>query len=318
MGDWDQKILSAADKISKGIEKGADYISNLKKPDEPLNFQYPQNTNAERNVKHCPSCGYAIGSLDLFCPSCGSPMEDANASSAAQQLAYNLALIDNQKEGIVSNFIRTHQDKISNKAVQKAQMIKSFPVPNTKKDILEFIHMASSNINTSILLGDTAGSSLDADALKSEKLISEAWLEKMESVYQKGKTLFAGDSDFAKIESIYSFKKREIETYRENLRKKEKKSHTITVILVIILMAGIATAVFFGIRGERQAKVTKNNNLESIVVEIRQDIADGNYDAALLKTNKVRLKDGDSAEEEAKWDREREMLVKEIEEARNK
>ena len=85
----------------------------------------------------------------------------------------------------------------------------------------------------------------------------------------------------------------------------------------MLIFLGLFAAIFFGIKSENQEKAAKNNNLETLVIEIKQDIADGNYDAALLKTNQVRLKDGGSAEEEAKWDRERETLIKIIEEARN-
>lgn len=316
MSRWDDKILAAADKISKGIEKGADYISNLNTSKAENKVQIPQSSNeGERKVKHCPSCGHTVSSIDLFCPACGSSLEDAKASSAAQTLANNLMIIDSQKEGIIRNFIRTKQDKISEKATQKAQMIKSFPVPNTKKDLLEFIHMAASNINTKIMLGQTDNSSLDLDAIKSEQLLSGAWLEKMEAIYQKARTLLSGDTDFIKIENIYNAKKNEIETLKKEIEKKKKRNNIVAAVIMLIFVLGLVVGTIFGIRGERQAKIEKNEHLEALVMEIRQDIAEGNYNEALLKTNKVRLKDGDSSEEEDKWDRQREALIREIEKA---
>lgn len=318
MGRWDEKILAAADKISQGIDKGTDrLLGSENKQSKPV-VQQPQIVNQSvKEVRHCPSCGHIIDSLDLFCPACGTSMETSVISSAAQNLANSLAEIDSQKEGIIRNYIRTHQDKVSDKAIQKAQIIRSYPVPNTKKDLLEFTHMAAANINTKVMLGANENSSLDADAKRTEKLLSEAWLEKMEAVYQKSRSLL-GSTDMEKIESIYQTKKREISSLQEALRKKSKKENRVLLIVVIIILIGAGIGVFFGIRGENQAKVEKKNNLESLVIEIRQDITDGNYNEALLKTNQVRLKDGGSAEEEAQWDRTRETLVKEIENARKK
>ena len=301
MGNWDERILSAADKLSKGIEKGADYLASLNTPKQDIPFQMPNADDGhQQTVKHCPSCGHAISSIDMFCPACGSTIEDVKASSAAQMLSHNLTAIDSQKEGLLRNLIRTHQGNVSDKATQKAQMIKSFPVPNTKKDLLEFIHMAASGINSKLLLGITDDTSLDLDARKSEKLLSEAWLEKMESIYQKSKVLLSGDGDFAKIESVYQAKMREINNLKEDLRKKAKRSKVIGTIITVILLLGISTGIFFGVRSEQQ----KKDNLEALVAEIRQDIEEGNYSEALLKTNKVRLKDG-SSEDEAKWDQTR-------------
>lgn len=312
MANWDKKILSAANTISKGIEKGAEYIAS-KGTQQPATQPVASagNENQTGLTKRCPSCGHSVSSIDLVCPACGTSLEDTRVSSAAQLLANNLNAIDKKKEGIIRNFIRTAQDKVSDKATQKAQMIKSFPIPNTKKDLLEFIHMAASSINVKVLLGMN-DSNLDDDALRSEKLLSETWLDKMESVYQKAKTLFSGDTDFSKIESIYNAKKAEIDNLKEKLQKKKKKGNIGLLIAVLVFVLIFAATSFYLIRSER----SKTEGLEALVIEIQQDIADGNYNEALLKTNRVRLKDG-SAEDEAKWDQTREGLIREIEKAKD-
>lgn len=312
VANWDERILSAANKLSKGIEKGAEYIAS-KAVQQPAVQSVSQQANSAPPParKKCPSCGHVVSSIDLFCPACGSSLEDMKASSAAQVLANNLNAIDSQKEGIIRNFIRTAQDKVSEKATQKAQMIKAFPVPNNKKDLLEFIHMAASNINVGILLG-TSNPGLDADALRSEKLLSQTWLDKMETIYQKAKTLLTGDADMSKIEAVYQAKKTEIERIKEELRKKQKKGNVGLLLSVVVFILAIVATAFFGIKSEQK----KTDDLEALVTEIRQDIADGNYNEALLKTNRIRLKDG-STEEEIKWDQTRDSLVREIENARD-
>ena len=110
MGRWDDKILSTADKISKGIEKGGDYISSLRTPKNEINIQSSQNdAGMDQRAKHCPSCGFTVGTLDMFCSACGSSLEDSKVSSAAQVLSNNLMAIDSQKEGLVRNLVRNHQ-----------------------------------------------------------------------------------------------------------------------------------------------------------------------------------------------------------------
>lgn len=312
MSKWDDKILSAAEKISKGIEKGAEYLNSLNDsaPVSPRQAR-PDIGNTERGTKHCPSCGSVISSIDLFCSACGTSLEDNRVSSAAKDLADQLSAIDSQREGLIRNFIRTKQEKISEKATQKAQLIKSFPVPNTQKDLLEFIHMAASNINAGVLTG-TSNSGLDEDALKSEKLLSQTWLDKMESVYQKAKSLLAGNTDISKIDNIYQSKIREIECLREEKRKKEQKSNRILIICIAALFLMLGALYYLT---SVKPSETQKSNLEALVVEIREDIADGNYDEALLKTNKVRLKNGDTSEI-IMWDETRESLIREIEAVR--
>lgn len=312
MGNWEERILTAADKISKGIEKSAEYIVSKtpKQSTDQTGTRQMENPSAE-SVRHCPSCGYTVSSLNLFCPSCGSSLEDETASSSAQKLADSLNAIDSKKEGIIRNFLRTAQDKVSDKATQKAQMIKSFPVPNNKKDLLEIIHMAASNINVDVLL-DAGSSSLDADAYRSEKLLSQTWLDKMEAIYQKAKALLSGDAELYKIEAVYQAKKGEIARVQAELHKKKTKANVLVAVSVAAVVLGLAAIILFGIRSEK----AKTDTLEALITEIRQDIKNEDYNAALLKTNKVRLKDG-SSEDEMKWDQTRERLITEIEQARD-
>lgn len=57
----------------------------------------------------------------------------------------------------------------------------------------------------------------------------------------------------------------------------------------------------------------KEKKLESIVVEIQQDIKIGNYDEALIKANTLHMDDDWSDESKAAWDKQREYLINLIE-----
>ena len=53
--------------------------------------------------------------------------------------------------------------------------------------------------------------------------------------------------------------------------------------------------------------------VEATVVEIRQDIANGDYDSALIKANTLHMDVDWSSESEQHWNKEREALIKLIE-----
>lgn len=313
MGKWDDKILSAADKITKGIEKGADYVVNLRTPPNGIKLQSSQNdAGMDQRAKHCPSCGYTVGTLDMFCPACGSSLEDSKVSSAAQILSNNLMMIDSQKEGLVRNLIRNHQGNVSDKATQKATMIKSYPIPNTKKDLLEFMHMAASGINSKLIAGVPDPTLTGVDTIRTEKLLSQTWLDKMEGIYQKAKALLASDPDFAKIEAIYAAKKAEIQSYCVKVKKSNKKAGRIfLIILLALILGGGALFYFIGYKPH----LARIERLNSLVVEIRQDVKDGKYAEAFLLTNYVRLNDGFSSDADTEWNHKRNELVREIEKA---
>ncbi len=274
------------------------------------------NDNTERSPRHCQSCGHAVGSLDLFCPACGCALEDSRTSSAAETLANSLMAIDNQKEGLLRGLMVSLSNRNLEKATKKAQIIKTFPVPNTKKDLLELIHMCATNVDARIIAGRFENLAKTPDEIKVETLLSEAWMQKLESTYQKAKVLLQGDPDFPKIESIYTAKRDEIEALQQKPKRKMKLKW-----LAVIPAIGFVLFAVFGmsnmIKREKEEKYERNHSLEMLVLEIREDMSKGDYDDALLKTNYIRMKDGVSPEEEARWDREREGLIDEIEALRN-
>lgn len=84
---------------------------------------------AVAKVKKCPACGAIMASLQRVCPQCGYEVSNMQANSIMQKLADQL-------------------DGASDK--RKASIIKSFPIPMGKEDLLEcIITMQSRWRNTS-------------------------------------------------------------------------------------------------------------------------------------------------------------------------
>mgnify|MGYP003293452872 CR=1 FL=1 len=133
------------------------------------------------HVVMCPMCGNTLNSFEANCPACGCELRGAKSSPAVQKFAEELLKAE------------TNQ--------QKSAIIRSFPVPNTKEDIMEFMILASSNVDDS-----------------TTNDISAAWLSKIEQVYQKAKLIITNDAEFAHYQGIYTDTKNRIKQQRDKQR----------------------------------------------------------------------------------------------------
>ena len=191
-----------------------------------------RKTVYEGKIHKCPNCGEVMKSFSANCPSCGYEIRGARVTTSVQELARKLEKIESQvmpafeeKKSIMKKVfgrdfnnedeLEEAQDRFDEqKALQKANLIANFPVPNTREDMLEFMILVASNINVKKGIDDE---------------VSKAWLSKLEQVYQKAE-LSTSPADFAKIKAIYDKKKKEI---------KDKK------IKGILFGFGLAGAYFF-------------------------------------------------------------------------
>ena len=104
-------------------------------------------------------------------------------------------------------------------------MITSFPVPNTKEDLFEFVNLAASNIDVSLL-----DNSIPDD--NARKAICKAWKNKLNQVYNKSVMVFdENDVRFQKIKAIY-------EQTQINIQHQEKKQAKKYQVGLIISMSG--------------------------------------------------------------------------------
>lgn len=151
----------------------------------------------------CPNCGELLNSFTLACPSCGYELRGTQSSNTISDFASKLLYIESEK--------------------QKINLIRNFPIPNTKEDIWEFMILASSNFDANYYVTHMK-----------EDDVSDAWLTKIEQCYQKAKLLFASDAEFSKIQKIYV----QINERINVLSKKEKKNTKSHVLLRTIGLWG--------------------------------------------------------------------------------
>ena len=155
------------------------HTSNTMVPEPTPPPVFFENTKAEP-LRKCLNCGENLKGTEKECPACGFQLPKAGNISGVAELSKHLT------------YAKTEGQRIS--------LIKTFPVPNDKEEIIEFMILASSNF--------------DADyhaAHVNEDDISDAWLSKIEQCYQKANANFKSDPDFVNIEETYKNVHRRIE-----------------------------------------------------------------------------------------------------------
>ena len=164
-------------------------------------------------IHKCPSCGEVLDAFVVVCPTCGYELRGASTSNSVREFA---AKIDSAQTDM-----------------QRVNIIRNYPVPNTKEDIFEFMILASTNITG-----------------EQQKKVFDAWLVKFEQSYQKAQLVIKDSSDMARIKAIYDKTHKQIG--REKLLRNAKAAgNTISksgnLLSKILLLIGKSAAVISGI-----------------------------------------------------------------------
>jgi DNA-directed RNA polymerase subunit RPC12/RpoP len=168
----------------------------------------PTRSNKDGDVIKCPSCGAPVSPLDGRCPECGHEFRNRSATKS------------------VSEFFEHYR---SANPSEKAAIIRAFPVPNTREDILTFLTMGIGNvkgltfgeentyrksdekrsIKTDLLGGRSREGTI---ALRARQQEIEAWRAKVQQVIDMGKLLLKDGENQALLQK-----------YEQQLQKERKK-----------------------------------------------------------------------------------------------
>ena len=226
-------------------------------------------------IMKCPRCGEEIPSFVTECASCGYELRGTNPTNSVRELAAKLEQVSNDS--------------------MKANLIRTFPIPNTREDIIEFMILASTNIENSF----------QAD-------ISEAWSVKFEQAYEKTKVIYGDLPEVTRCYDLFLRKKKEINkiikrrernTKRKELaierknkpirrdekndKRRERFADFITKnneLIVPILILGFFILVIGLLLLPHKFKEMELNKL---VDEVEEYIEDGKYDKARVKPSKL-------------------------------
>jgi hypothetical protein len=149
--------------------------------------------------------------MTAVCPECGYEFRNAGVSSSLNTFAQKL-----QKAG--------RDEKIA--------LVETFPIPNTREDLLEFVIMASS-------LAKTEKTSIIGNVnwmvdLREVNRYKRAWVAKCEQVLEKARTVLADDNEFLpRIEDLVA-----------RMIEDAKKSRW-TMLYVILVLLGLFVGIGF-------------------------------------------------------------------------
>lgn len=264
----------------KEIENNAKFCSGCGSPQNatPADNQGQRKTKFEGEIHKCPQCGEVLDSFTTVCPACGYELRGSSTTSAVKEFATKL-------DNVTTEY-------------QKENIIRSFPIPNTKEDIFEFMILASSNIDE-----------------HPNKEVFNAWIAKFEQCYQKAKLSFKQESDFVKIQAIYEKTQKTI----KKIRRKGPVRKLLTIVLPIIVLAVL---LVFGLKscGEWLANPEPHGTdeevarLEAIVVEVENALENKEYDLAMMQAKSIDFFPNHEAisDHERQWDIKRDYLIKKI------
>lgn len=192
------------------------------------NVNLKKETVFDGVVHKCPSCGEILNSFTSNCPSCGYEIRNQASNSNIAILAKKIEEIENSRPVSNSRSILKGLTKSTDHIDErKINLIRTFPIPNTKEDVLELCFLAYSNIDFD---------SYDDQTLRySSRMVSEAWFSLFEHAYKKAQILLdAGEIE--RIDEMYRELKSKIKSSKFRIWK--------AIIIMYSVLIGIVGLIF--------------------------------------------------------------------------
>lgn len=147
-----------------------------------------KETKPKSAITRCPACGETVDKNAVICPSCGFGIRDVADGSIAL-LSQKLDLIESKRPQ------KRNSDSHTTTATdeRKISLIRSWPIPINKDDLIEFAAMAS---------GNCIAPPNDYMYRTAEDALADAWRSKFDQAYAKAEHLFGDSEDFALLEEL--------------------------------------------------------------------------------------------------------------------
>jgi hypothetical protein len=164
--------------------------------------------STEAKPLKCSNCNAFYESFATHCSYCGYEFTNLNANSSVKVLHQKLMEIESKRvidnnpfkalgSMMMKNLSGSHHDEVD---MQKMELIRSFPIPNTKEDLLEFFTLALPEATVKIrkFLGITHQEDRTKEAIK------KVWLTKCEQIIMKAKFAMKDDPQTQEIIEQYA------------------------------------------------------------------------------------------------------------------
>ena len=182
-------------------------LVELQKEEKEKAEKSAPKSNKYGDVRKCPTCGSLVPALATSCPDCGYEFAGIESNLSSQKLAAKIEQINQEYENKISSIKEniSEDNKWSlkkNKINAIAQVVKNFPIPNTKADLFEFITSMQTKMLSEFI----------------SKAEGEAYFTKYNEAIIKSKAMCANDQMFASIISEHA----NIIAQYEQVKKKQK------------------------------------------------------------------------------------------------
>ena len=158
-----------------------------------------------------------MDAYESVCETCGYERRGAKATHSVREVQLKLEELYAKRPLRKVHTIFTQAlsgGQVSNVDEEIVGLIKNFTIPNNKEDIMEFIILASSNIDMKVY---GVNSQQYQTLNPAQREVSDAWLAKYEQAYQKAQLMFGGTQDFLNVRGMYEQKMREIQKKKRQL-----------------------------------------------------------------------------------------------------
>lgn len=179
-------------KCGKELAEGAAFCSACGAAvNAPANEERGRRTFYDGEIHKCPNCGEILKSFETNCSSCGYELRGIKSVASIKEFSEQLQMIEQQRNQerfgdiLKQKFLR--RDKVSAVDRQKINLINSFPIPNAKEDIREFMIVASTHKKQEEKRNTDVGREL-----------YNAWDTKLQQMIQKTVLSFGNDIDYLK------------------------------------------------------------------------------------------------------------------------
>lgn len=263
-----------------------------------------RKTVYDGEIHKCPNCGEVLSSFVTVCPACSYELRGAKASNSVRELAIKLQQIESGRTSKSNNILGRgfgfkQPDDIDE---QKINLIKSFAIPNTKEDILEFAVLAASNVDRNAY--DESYGYLSQRMNARRRDVSNAWMSKLEQAYQKAKIVLAGDPRLNEIQALY-------DSTHKSVNKVKWRTWKLVGIIYGVLFAIIAVILIIVFTSTAISEKKEIERLESIEEKIEIALNDEDYKYALMNADSL-IFDGGDAELKRDWEIKRNYWIDKI------
>ena len=177
--------MAFCSECGKELTDGAKFCANCGAAVGASETETKRKEMYDGQIHKCVYCGAELPSFATECPICGKELRGLQTDNSVKELAKKLEELENKRTETTgwASFIQKHIDKegLDNIDKQKMDLIKNFPIPNTKEAIQEFLILASSNMKVELV-----GSKSEQAA---QQALAVAWRAKYEQAYKKAQIL---------------------------------------------------------------------------------------------------------------------------------